>query len=155
MTQMQADSLLREVSRLFAQVQREGIACCGTTATQCTLLTELGRNGPMTLADLGRRVGLDKGWISRAVEALVQDGLLTKVPSAEDRRTVIIDLSPAGRARWGELNLTLNQQAERVLARLPQQQRGQVVAALELLTEALRAEAAGEPVLIQLEEELK
>ncbi|HWI64062.1 MAG TPA: MarR family transcriptional regulator [Symbiobacteriaceae bacterium] len=155
MNHTHADSLLREVSRLFAQVQREGVACCGTTSTQCTLLTELGRNGPMTLADLGRRVGLDKGWISRAVEGLVQEGLLTKVPSADDRRTVIIDLSPAGHERFAELNRTLNQQAERVLARIPEAQRPGVVAAMELLKEALRAEAAGEPVLIQLEGDLK
>ena len=74
-----AGVLLREVARLHAHSQREQVACCnGTTSTQCLILTEVGRNGPMTLADLGRRTSLDKGWLSRAVETLVQEGLLTK-----------------------------------------------------------------------------
>src|SRR5438132_4007654 len=74
-----AGVLLREVARLHAHSQREQVACCnGTTSTQCLILTEVGRNSPLTLADLGRRTSLDKGWLSRAVETLVQEGLLTK-----------------------------------------------------------------------------
>ena len=129
------------------QAQREGIACCGTTPTQCTLLTEIGRNGAMTLAALSRRAGLDKGWTSRAVEALVQEGLLTKVPSPNDRRTVSIDLSAEGKARFEQLDRTLNRQAERVMTRIPAQERAQVTRALELLRAALRAEAEGGPRL--------
>jgi DNA-binding MarR family transcriptional regulator len=79
MDTVSAGNLLREVARLHVHSQREQLACCnGTTSTQCVILTEGGRNGPMTLADLGRRTGLDKGWLSRAVEVLVQQGLLTK-----------------------------------------------------------------------------
>lgn len=147
-----AGELLRDVTRLFSQVQRDGVACCGTTSTQCTLLTELGRNGAMTLAELGRRVGLDKGWTSRAVEGLVKEGLLAKEPSEDDLRTVIIDLTPAGSARFVELNTTLNEQAGRIMARVPRAEQEQVTRALALLAEALRAEAANDPVIISLEE---
>jgi len=139
------DALLRELTRLFSQVQREGVACCGSTYTQCSLLTELGHSGAMTLADLGRRVELDKGWTSRAVETLVDDGLLIKEPSPEDRRMVSIALTPAGTTRFAELNETLNQQVGRIMGRIPSAERRQVIHALELLVEALRAEAAGEP----------
>ena len=34
----------------------------------------------MTLAELGRRLRLDKGWVSRTAEVLSQQGLLTKQP---------------------------------------------------------------------------
>lgn len=148
----EAGAVLREVAVLFAQVQREGIACCGTTSTQCSVITELGRGGPMTLAELGRRLGLDKGWTSRTVEALVQEGLLLKEPSATDRRTVIISLTAEGEARYGELNSSLNGQSTRILNRIAPAERERVVRALTLVREALRAEAAGEPVLIALEE---
>ena len=135
--------LLREVARLHAHSQREQVACCnGTTSTQCLILTEVGRNGPMTLADLRRRTSLDKGWLSRAVETLVQEGLLTKALGDADRRTIRIALSPAGEMRSKQLNETLNAHAERVMARIPPAEREQVVHALVLLHQALQVEAS-------------
>jgi DNA-binding MarR family transcriptional regulator len=137
-----AGILLREVARLHAHSQREQVACCnGTTSTQCLILTEVGRNGPMTLANLGRRTSLDKGWLSRAVEMLVQQGLLTKVPGDIDRRTIRIALSPAGQTRYQQLNETLDAHAQRVMARIPPAEREQVAHALARLYQALRAEA--------------
>ena len=63
-------ALLREVARLHVQLQRSCVAyCCDTTVTQCTVLTELGRGAPVTLAALSRLIGFDKSWTSRAVES--------------------------------------------------------------------------------------
>jgi DNA-binding MarR family transcriptional regulator len=96
----------------------------------------------MTLAELGRRTSLDKGWLSRAVETLVQHGLLTKTLGEIDRRTIKIALSPAGETRYQQLNETLNAHAERVMARIPLAEREQVAHALGQLYQALQAEAA-------------
>ena len=149
-----AGVLLREVARLHAHSQRELVACCnGTTSTQCLILTEVGRNGPMTLADLGRRTSLDKGWLSRAVETLVQQGLLTKTLGDLDRRTIRIALSPAGQTRSQQLNETLNAHAERVMARIPPAEREQVAHALARLYQALQADAAETAGIPCVEEE--
>ena len=138
-----AGALLREVARLHANAQREQVACCnGTTSTQCHILTEVGRHGSMTLAALGRRLSLDKGWLSRAVETLVQEGLLTKQSGAVDRRTIRIALSPAGETRYQQLNETLNAHADRVMSRIPPAEREQVAQVLAQLYQALQAEAA-------------
>ncbi len=137
-----AGNLLREVARLHAHSQREQVVCChGTTSTQCLILTEVGRNGPMTLADLGRRTSLDKGWLSRAVEKLVQEDLLIKALGNDDRRTIRIALSPAGEMRLRQLNETLDAHAERVMARIPSAEREKVAQALALLYQSLQAEA--------------
>jgi DNA-binding MarR family transcriptional regulator len=136
-----AGVLLREVARLHMQLQREDVSRCdNTTSTQCIILTELGRNGEMTLADLGRRAGLDKGWVSRTVEGLAQEGLVHKVPSQTDRRTIHVSLSPAGEGRYHTLNRTLNAQAERVISHIPVAERDCVFHALQLLREALQSE---------------
>jgi DNA-binding MarR family transcriptional regulator len=138
-----AGVLLREVARLHVHSQREQVACCnGTTSTQCLILTEVARFGPMTLADLGRRTSLDKGWLSRAVEALVQEDLLTKMLGDTDRRTIRIALSPAGETRFQQLNETLTAHAQRVMARIPPAEQEQVAHALALLYQSLQAEAA-------------
>jgi DNA-binding MarR family transcriptional regulator len=141
-----AGNLLREVARLHVYTQREQVACCnGTTSTQCVILTEVGRNGPLTLADLGRRTSLDKGWLSRAVEMLVQQGLLTKALGDADRRTIRIALSKAGETRFRQLNETLDAHAQRVMARIPLTEQEQVAHALALLYQSLQAEATETP----------
>jgi DNA-binding MarR family transcriptional regulator len=128
-------ALLREVARLQVQLQRSCVTYCGgTTTTQCTMLTELGRSDPVTLADLSHRVGFDKSWTSRAAEHLVQDGLVEKIASTRDRRTVQLSLSPAGEKR---LNDTLNALAEQTCDHIPGAQHEMVRTSLELLQQAL------------------
>ena len=133
-------ALLREVARLHVKAQREPVACCGTTVAQCHVLTELGRESPLAMTALVRRLGLDKGWISRAVAGLVEEGLLSRAADAADARVVIVGLTAAGRRRVRELNRALDRQAARVLGRVAAVERAQVHRALELVRGALREE---------------
>ncbi len=142
-------ALLREVARLHVQLQRNCVAYCGgTTATQCTVLTELGRSGPVTLAALSRRIGFDKSWTSRAVESLVKARLVEKVGSTQDRRTVRLSLTPRGEARLADLNQTLNALADQAFEYIPASQHQAVRASLGALQQALLTltnEAAAQP----------
>lgn len=151
----EAGALLRRVAQLHGRMQREGIdSCCGgATATQCVILTELGRSDPVTLAELVRRLGLDKGWVSRAVESMAQEGLLHKEPSPTDKRAVIISMSPAGETLCCSLNDSLDSQSDRVMSRIPPGERENVYRALVLLEQSLQAEAEAQPVLIRIEGE--
>lgn len=76
-----AGELLREVARLYTRAQRVVADCCQTTSTQCHILTELGRSGPIPMSELGTRLLLEKSWISRAVETLVTLELVAKQPN--------------------------------------------------------------------------
>ncbi len=136
--QVSTGALLREVARLHIQLQRSCVMyCCDTTVTQCTVLTELGRSAPVTLAELSHRIGFDKSWTSRAVENLVQEGLVEKVPSQTDRRTIQLSLSCLGEVRLRELNQTLNALADQAMAHIPESEHTSVHRALEWLQKAL------------------
>jgi DNA-binding MarR family transcriptional regulator len=134
-------ALLREVARIHTYLQRENVAYCGgTTVTQCTVLTELGRSGHIPLAELSRRIGFDKSWTSRAVEQLVQEGLIEKTQHAGDRRMVLLTLSRSGEQRLAELNSTLNRFSEQVMEHIPVETHAEVHQTLRLLLTALQAE---------------
>ncbi len=133
-------ALLREVARLHVRAQREQVACCGTTVAQCHVLTELGRRSPLAMTALVRRLGLDKGWISRAVAGLVDEGLLARARDGADGRAVVVGLTRAGEKRVRELNRTLDRQAARVLHHISRSDRAQVHRALDLVKRALRQE---------------
>lgn len=136
------DALLRDITRMYETAQRHTAACCaGTTYTQCITLTTLGRIQPVSLLGLADALGYEKSWMSRVVDRLVAEGLVAKRPDANDRRGVVVSLTDAGEQRLSALNDTLNDHAERLMQRIPPDDRAAVIHALSLLREALYAEA--------------
>ncbi|WP_189643915.1 MarR family winged helix-turn-helix transcriptional regulator [Deinococcus piscis] len=132
---------LRTITRLFTELQQLSFACCDVnSATQCALLTTLEREGPQTLTALTRSLNLDKAWLSRTTDQLVEDGLLLKMPHPGDRRALLVELTEAGHQAAHALNGQLNAQADRVLQRLSDEDRPQVVQLLGKLKAALEAE---------------
>jgi DNA-binding MarR family transcriptional regulator len=137
-----AGSLLREVARLYTRAQRVVADCCRTTNTQCHLLGELGRAGPLPLSELGSRVSLEKSWVSRAVDAMVERGLVTKEPNPADARSWLVTLTAEGERTVADLDRTLDEHAEKLLETLNERERAAVEASLLLLMKALREDTA-------------
>jgi DNA-binding MarR family transcriptional regulator len=133
-------ALLREVARLYTRAQRVAADCCSTTGTQCHLLTELGRSGAMPLTELGQRLCLEKSWVSRAVDGLVEARLVTKEPNPSDARSWLVTLTAGGKARVADLNHTLDNHAGLLLGSLSERDRAGVEKSLRLLLDALREE---------------
>ena len=142
MSESAPGSLLREVARLYTRAQRVVADCCRTTSTQCHLLTELGRSGPLPLSELGTRVSLEKSWVSRAVEAMAARGWVTKEPNPLDARSWLVTLTADGERTVRELNQTLDDHAETLLATLNPRQRNAVETSLLTLLKALREDPA-------------
>jgi DNA-binding MarR family transcriptional regulator len=134
--------LLREVARMYTRAQRVVADCCRTTNTQCHLLTELARTGPLPLSELGTRVSLEKSWVSRAVEAMVERGLVTKEPNPLDARSWLVTLTDEGVRTVDDLNQTLDAHAEQLLGSLSTRERAAVESSLLLLMKALREDTA-------------
>jgi len=139
---VRAGSLLREVARMYTRAQRVVADCCKTTSTQCHLLGELGRAGPLPLSELGSRVFLEKSWVSRAVDAMVERGWVTKEPNPADARSWLVTLTAAGERTVDSLNRTLDEHAEKLLETLNERERAAVENSLLLLMKALREDAA-------------
>lgn len=133
-------AVLREVARLHDQFQRAYATCCISSPAQCTIITALGRNGPMTLGSLADYLGLDKGWVSRTVESLSVRGFVLKNPGASDKRVVIISLSENGNERLNEIDEQLNSLSCRIINRIPVDKKNEVQVVLELLRSSLRDE---------------
>ncbi len=137
-------TLVRELARLHVRAQRATLACNEGNNTACTILTELGRAPSMTLAHLSRRLRVDKGWTSRAVDQLVAEGLVQKGAGENDRRTIALSLTRAGRAEHRRIEDILNAQVARVIERIPVRDRASVSRTLRLLHDAYVTELADE-----------
>lgn len=111
-----------------------------SSATQCALLTTLAREGEQTQTALARTLNLDKAWLSRTTDQMVEEGLLVKATHPADRRALLVQLTDAGQQAAQALNKQLNAQASRVLERLPARDHSQVLRLLSSLETALQAE---------------
>lgn len=143
---LQTGEHLRTLSRLMVELQQLNFACCDiNSVTQCGILTTLAREGDQTLVSLTRSLNLDKAWLSRTTDNMVEDGLVTKRRHPTDRRALLIQLTEGGKHAAQALNEQLNTQAARVFQRLPEGDRYQTVRLLQLLEEALIKEIAITP----------
>jgi DNA-binding MarR family transcriptional regulator len=133
--------LLREVARLYTRAQRLVALCCHTTNTQCHILTELGRSGAQPMVDLGQRLCLEKSWVSRALNSLVEDGLVAKKNHPTDARSWIVSLTAAGKRRVDQLNETLDSHTAQLLDKLTTSQRVLVAQSLHVVLTSLRDDA--------------
>jgi amino-acid N-acetyltransferase len=135
-----AAPLIRDIVRLYVREQRKQARCGdGASTVQCHVLTELLREEGLSQQALVERLGLDKGWISRAADALVSEGCISRQASATDRRSVMLFLTRAGRARAQQLEQELNRHASQLLERVPPEHRPMVQQSLQLLADALLA----------------
>jgi DNA-binding MarR family transcriptional regulator len=134
--------VLREVARMYMRAQRVVADCCRTTSTQCQLLSELARSGPLPLSELGTRVCLEKSWVSRAVDAMVERGLVSKQPNPSDARSWLVTLTGDGARTVQRLDQTLDAHAAQLLSSLSERDRSTVEHSLTLLMQALREDTA-------------
>lgn len=87
----------------------------GLTAQQADALYVIGKAQPLSLKDLGELLIAEAGHPSRLVDRLVEAGWVKRAPAGDDRRRVVLTLTPAGRRI--EKKIHANRQALFDLAR--------------------------------------
>ncbi len=80
------------------------------------MLTHVAANGPMRGADLSEAFEMDKGGVSRQVQALVDLGLVERRPDSEDRRAILLDATDEGRKRLADMSRTRRDRFDQRLA---------------------------------------
>lgn len=128
---------LRVLVRRLGVLEKTEAACCQMSLTQCHALTEVGRAGAMSLGELSDLLMLEKSTLSRTVNQLVEDGLLTRDADSADRRYVAISLSDAGEKVYEQNEESMLSYYGGVLEKIPADKRTQVLESLTLLNEAL------------------
>jgi DNA-binding MarR family transcriptional regulator len=95
------EELNQQISEVLAELIRQahelgqGIAAeSGLTVSDTKALFMLG--SPMTMKDLGQRLGCDPSFITSVADALEKHGLARREPCPHDRRSKTIVLTPEG-----------------------------------------------------------
>jgi DNA-binding MarR family transcriptional regulator len=92
-------ALVRQLELLFSALARTGapLAAGSLTTTQRLVLVELVDGGPLRLGALADRIGATDPTVSRAIDGLVQAGVVERTNDPDDRRAVLHDATERGR----------------------------------------------------------
>ncbi len=93
-----------------------------------------------TAAQLGKQLGVDRGYLSRILRGFERRGLISRTVSASDRRASPLELTTQGRAAFAELDQRSQTMMGNLLAGLPEQEQSRLVAAAAAIEGVLGAE---------------
>ena len=133
--------LLRTGDAVFAA---EGAFLGGHEISQgrFTVLMLLNRshNQPSTPAELAEAAGVTRGTMTGLVDTLEKDGLVTRKSDAQDRRAVLVQLTPAGRKLMGRMLPGYFAAVAEIMQPLNETERKQLVRLLQKIQGGLHAD---------------
>jgi DNA-binding MarR family transcriptional regulator len=121
-----------DASRVLVAVIAQSIAAADPALTmpQMRVLTIVSRQGPMNLNAVAQSLGVHPSNATRTCNRLVAAGLLDRRDDPEDRRNVVLTLTPDGRALWEGLMEHRRRSIEQVVRRLTPHERDQLAVGL-------------------------
>ena len=129
-------SELIAISRIFGVFEREQV-CCGTvTVPQCLVLQAL-LEGESDINGLAELSHVTASAMTRLVDGLEKNDWVTRERGADDRRRILVRLTPGGRTEAERLRSLTEQSVNAVLDNIPKGKRAQVMESVHLVRQAL------------------
>jgi DNA-binding MarR family transcriptional regulator/GNAT superfamily N-acetyltransferase len=124
---------MRAFTRFYTRltgVLQEGLLDSPFSLAEVRVLYEIANRPSPTAAEIGSALGLDEGYLSRILRALDRRSLISRERSSSDARQRHISLSVSGRRAFSQLNTRSNDEVRALLARLDEDGRMKLIAAM-------------------------
>jgi DNA-binding MarR family transcriptional regulator/GNAT superfamily N-acetyltransferase len=105
--------------------------------SEARVLYELATRKNLAAKEIGIELGLDPGYLSRIVQNFEENGLITRMPSAADRRQYQLCLTAKGRQAFAKLDRSSHDDVAAMLATLPCGERGRLIGAMAVIERLL------------------
>jgi DNA-binding MarR family transcriptional regulator len=101
--------------RCFMAVASEMYGDVGIGSTQVTFLRHIARHGRISQAELARATSTDPALTGRALQGLIERGVIRRQRSKSDRREYLLELGPTGKDSLAEVERVWLRLAERLV----------------------------------------
>ena len=129
------------VARLHRRARQEGTSAGDDlTASRVAALATIEKLGPITLGDLAAEEQVQPPSMTRIVARLEEQGLVARAVDANDRRVARVQITPAGRTLLDATRTRRNAFLAKRVARLTDDERATLAAAIALLERLLEDE---------------
>ena len=134
--------VITELLRLAPKLERlraMGLERHGLTAPRVRVLDHLHTDGPLTSAELARRLDVTPRAVTALVDGLVAQRFVRRQPHPSDRRATLVTLSARGARTYARLDSGFCQLAEELLAGTSDRQLAAGLAVIRRLDRGLDA----------------
>jgi len=129
---------MSDLVRRLQLLEREAKSPLGLTLPQAHAIHALNETASLRMQELAETLGLAQSTVTRLVTPLKRMGLLDRRPDRDDGRATRAFLTDKGAASVDQLERKERDLYQEILTHLPETRRAEVVAAIELLHEAVR-----------------
>ena len=127
--------LTGRVAATAASLVADALAAEGLRRQHFTVLSALAERGAASQAALGRRLLIDRSDLHALLRELEGDGLVARVRDPDDRRRMLVDLTPAGARALKRLDKRIDAAQEALVAPLSSADRRELERLLTQLVE--------------------
>jgi DNA-binding MarR family transcriptional regulator len=135
------NTLIDELFQLNGRILTAGdkmSAAYGLTGARWQVLAALHLEArPLTVAQIARRMGLQRQSVQRLSDILVEHGMLAYHPNPEHKRAKLVDFTPKGRELYGQLEATEWQWADSLVSGFSTRELAEATEVLRRLREKL------------------
>ncbi|AOT73020.1 MarR family transcriptional regulator [Geosporobacter ferrireducens] len=128
--------MIQRLVRVFQLIERDQIKIFGVTSTQCYCLLELLKVERLTMNEISHKMNLDTSTMTRVIDKLVRDQMISRERQEEDRRIVVLELTEKGKDVALQLNQSIRKYYKNIIQNLPEGQVENVLNAVFLLLNA-------------------
>ncbi len=136
---------VRHFNRFYTRqigVLRKAFLDSPYSLAEARVLYEIANGGSITASKIGRKLGLDAGYLSRTLRNFEKRGLVLRKRSARDARQTHLALSPRGRRAFAPLEQRSQRDAAVMLEKLTVADRARLVEAMHTIETLLAGETA-------------
>ena len=134
--------LVSKLTRKLSVLERCEKMRAGVTISQCRSLEALVRNRRMSVMQLSREMGVAAATMTRTLDVLERDGFVKRTTSAEDRRRMVVVLTPKGRRLAQKVEKRGQEYLATLFDNIPAGKRKQVNGAVSTLLDAIEEHAS-------------
>ena len=128
--------MVQKLVRVFQLFERDQIKTHGFTSSQCYAMFEIFKVGSLTMNELSEKMNLDSSTMTRVIDKLVRDKLVSRDRDNSDRRIVVVSLTDEGNKAATELSTSVNEYYRKIIQGIPS---GEVLDILESVSKLLKA----------------
>jgi len=133
---------LRRFNRFYTQkigMLQEALLSSPFSLTEARVLYELACEDHLTATQLGKKLGLDPGYLSRILRGFERRGLIRRTPSSTDRRFSLLSLTAQGLEAFAPLDASSHDQIGAILHDLSEDEQIRLVAMHDIVATPRRS----------------
>ena len=140
-----ASDAIRRFNRFYTReigVLDGNLLKSGFSLAEARILYELGQTPEIAATDLGEKLNLDRGYLSRMLRAFQRKRLISRKTDATDKRRSHLSLTEKGRTTFRQLDRRSSEAATGMIANLPSGAVNTLLAAMETIQGVLAKNTA-------------